>query len=161
LKTHYRQPIDWTVKALEESRVTLQEFYADCHSVKVGSTSPAVLSALSDDLNTPRLLADLHALRRSGDLPSLRASLELIGFSCVPKNIGLNLGSLVSSLGGITLDARGSTGGGHASRLLEERIAARAARDWAKSDLLRKEIEALGFNVFDNKDGTSRLEPKP
>jgi len=160
LKTHYRQPIDWTVKALEESRVTLQEFYADCHSVKVGSTSPAVLSALSDDLNTPRLLADLHALRRSGDLPSLRASLELIGFSCVPKNIGLNLGSLVSSLGEITIDARGSTGGGHASRLLEERMAARAARDWAKSDLLRKEIEALGFNVLDDKDGTSRLEPK-
>jgi cysteinyl-tRNA synthetase len=45
--------------------------------------------------------------------------------------------------------------------LLEERIAARAARDWAKSDLLRKEIEALGFNVLDGKDGTSRLEPKP
>ena len=30
LKTHYRQPIDWTLKALEESEKTLDDWYDDC-----------------------------------------------------------------------------------------------------------------------------------
>jgi cysteinyl-tRNA synthetase len=38
--------------------------------------------------------------------------------------------------------------------LLEERSAARAAKDWAKSDTLRDELLKHGWVVKDTKDGT-------
>ena len=39
------------------------------------------------------------------------------------------------------------------ARLLDERIAARAARDWAASDRLRDELAARGISVEDTRDG--------
>ena len=65
LRTHYRQPIDWTVKGLEETRKTLDvwhEILGDTSPQADGSVDGEVLSALCDDLNTPRALTRLHAL---------------------------------------------------------------------------------------------------
>src|SRR5215470_1348415 len=55
LKTHYRQPIDWTNSASEQASIALDTF---CHftkgaSLAEGKISSAALSALADDLNTP------------------------------------------------------------------------------------------------------------
>ena len=65
LRTHYRQPIDWTVKGLEESWKTLDDWYAlagrrraDERVRRLGARS-----AVLDDLNTPKALAELHGLR--------------------------------------------------------------------------------------------------
>ncbi len=44
--------------------------------------------------------------------------------------------------------------------LIEERSAARAASDWAKSDRIRDELAAMGIALKDNKDGTTSWEPK-
>jgi hypothetical protein len=44
--------------------------------------------------------------------------------------------------------------------LADERVAARAAKDWARSDALRDQIAALGFVVADGPDGY-RLSPRP
>ncbi len=52
LRTHYRQPIDWTVKALEEAEATLDRWYQVVDNLKpMNGVAPAVLDALSDDLN--------------------------------------------------------------------------------------------------------------
>ena len=39
--------------------------------------------------------------------------------------------------------------------LLEQRAAAKAAKDWAASDKIRDELAALGFEIKDTKDGTT------
>ena len=63
LRTHYRQPIDWTVKALEEAEKTLDRWYD-----AIGEADPAdeiadsVMDALDDDLNTPAAISELHRL---------------------------------------------------------------------------------------------------
>ena len=44
--------------------------------------------------------------------------------------------------------------------LIEQRAAARAARNWAESDRLRDQLAALGIAIKDNKDGTTTWEPK-
>jgi cysteinyl-tRNA synthetase len=68
LRTHYRQPIDWTVKALEEAEATLDRWYEAVGDAKPSlAVSDAVLGALNDDLNTPAALSDLHRLERSED----------------------------------------------------------------------------------------------
>jgi cysteinyl-tRNA synthetase len=69
LRTHYRQPIDWTVKALEEAEATLDRWYDAVGDVEPTSeVSDAVLDALNDDLNTPAALSKLHRLERLGQV---------------------------------------------------------------------------------------------
>src|SRR5712671_480067 len=65
LKTHYRSPIDWTLKGLEESAKTLDDWYGITADVEGEEPSDAVINALSDDLNTPQMIAALHGLRNS------------------------------------------------------------------------------------------------
>src|SRR6201990_2320062 len=60
LKTHYRSPIDWTLKSLEESAKTLDDWYEVAADAKGEVASGAILEALSDDLNTPQVVASLH-----------------------------------------------------------------------------------------------------
>ena len=61
LRTHYRQPIDWTLKGLEESYATLRHLMGEGTSA-APQFAPGVIEALSDDLNTPKAIAELHAL---------------------------------------------------------------------------------------------------
>ena len=90
-RTHYRQPIDWTNDGLAESAVTYGNFRRAVINADRTKARPSqsVLAALSDDLNTPAALAELHrlshlALGTSGtpaDAASeLVGSLLLLGF---------------------------------------------------------------------------------
>ena len=72
LRTHYRQPIDWTVKALEEAEATLDRWYEAVGDAEASlAVSDRVLDALNDDLNTPAALSELHRLERSEE-PAFR-----------------------------------------------------------------------------------------
>ena len=46
-------------------------------------------------------------------------------------------------------------------KIIADRTAARAAKNWAESDRLRDELADLGVAIKDNKDGTTSWEPKP
>jgi cysteinyl-tRNA synthetase len=82
MRTHYRQPIDWTFEGLDESHKILWEWYGLCENVPPADVPSSVIDPLADDLNTPAMIANMHALRRQNDLPQLRASLLLLGFTC-------------------------------------------------------------------------------
>ena len=65
LATHYRQPIDWTVSGLAEAERILSDWSAFAVEAGRGEVAPEVIDALADDLNTPKMLAELHALRKA------------------------------------------------------------------------------------------------
>jgi len=93
LRTHYRQPIDWTVKELERALEDLREW---CGLVATEAASsetidPGVLETLCDDLNTHSALVRVHELAKTGDRAALRASLGLLGFSCDPAKLAQNV----------------------------------------------------------------------
>src|SRR5437868_4763803 len=79
LKTHYRQPIDWTQQSLEEAARTLDGWKKLVSGVVPGEPSSALLNALADDLNTPLAIAELYRLWRAKDNSTLVASLNLLG----------------------------------------------------------------------------------
>src|SRR5262245_22764301 len=65
LRSHYRQPIVWTAKGLHESQGILDEWYhviGDTQIPADAGPDQEIISALSDDLNTPNVLTGLHAL---------------------------------------------------------------------------------------------------
>ncbi|HEY1780168.1 MAG TPA: cysteine--tRNA ligase [Roseiarcus sp.] len=84
LRTHYRQPIDWTVKELERADQKLSEWYRLIRGAasSAGSVDEGVLDALSDDLNTHDAIVRLQELARTGEPSALAASLRFLGFSC-------------------------------------------------------------------------------
>ncbi|MCO5092695.1 cysteine--tRNA ligase [Bosea sp. (in: a-proteobacteria)] len=133
LKTHYRQPIDWTVKALEEADKTLQDWAEAAQGTTASEPSAELLDALTDDLNTARVLAELHALRKAGDLPALLAGLDLIGVA-LPE---------VAAPAAIAPEVE---------RLIGARLAARRAKNFAESDRIRDELAAMGIALKDGKD---------
>ncbi|MGW9332663.1 cysteine--tRNA ligase [Bosea sp. NPDC055594] len=136
LRTHYRQPIDWTVKALEEAEKTLLDWAAAVGDSAAGEVSPAVLDALSDDLNTSQVLAELHALRKAGDFAGLKASLDLLGIA-------------LPAIAASTIDPalRAKVDG-----LIAARLDARRAKNFAESDRIRDELAAMGIALKDGKD---------
>ena len=136
LRTHYRQPIDFTVRGLEEAERSLGDFAKVCAGVEPSAPSQAFLAAMADDLNTPQALAELFALR-AGDPAALRASLDMLGISAAAWQIEA---AVLSP---------------EAEALMALRKAARAAKDWKESDRLRDELAALGVAVKDSRDGTT------
>ena len=139
LATHYRQPIDWTVAGLNEAERVLQDWSAFVDGAPEGDVPQAVIEALADDLNTPKLLAALHTLRKAGRVSELRGSLSFLGIDLLAKE-AVELSE--KEIGDI--EAR-----------IAERNAARARKDWKGADRIRDELLASGIQLKDNKDGTT------
>jgi cysteinyl-tRNA synthetase len=147
LRTHYRQPIDWTVKGLEESEKTLDRWYELAGRGEAAFLSDQVVDALADDLNTPKMLAELHVLDGQGAHDELGANLRMLGF-------------LLEGAEAWKARRQASLGVDPAQveALIAARKEARASKNWAESDRIRDELAALNVVVKDNKDGTTTWE---
>ncbi len=94
LRTHYRQPIDWTARSLEESFDTYFELLDVAEEYAPDKLDKEFIEALFDDLNTPQAIARLYELRTSaarGHIESgaaLRSSLMLIGLATNERETG-------------------------------------------------------------------------
>ncbi|MFK8252004.1 cysteine--tRNA ligase [Ancylobacter terrae] len=148
LKTHYRQPIDWTLKGLEESAKTLEQWFEAAALEALPRPAPGVLEALCDDLNTPKMVAEMHALRDHAGKKALAGTLAFLGLAPERFRVWQAERRPTLALPADEIEAR-----------IAERIEARRARDWATSDRIRDELLALGVALKDNKDGTTSWEP--
>jgi cysteinyl-tRNA synthetase len=145
LKTHYRQPLDWTLVGLNEAHKTLWEWYGDLESKEPASGVPGpVLEALMDDLNTPKAITELHKLHSAGHWGGLRAALGFLGFSAERANIG----RMASAGGTASISFHAEAVG----ERIAARNAARAAKDFKEADRIRDELAAMGITLKDAKD---------
>jgi cysteinyl-tRNA synthetase len=138
LRTHYRQPIDWTVKGLEESYNTLRSLtdWPEFLKGNDAAFASSVLEALCDDLNTPKAIAELHVLYNKGNFAQLGSTLRALGFSTRPESTRTVDTAKVEKLVAIRLDAR-------------------KAKNFAESDRIRDELAAMGVVLKDSRDGTT------
>jgi cysteinyl-tRNA synthetase len=147
LKTHYHSPMDWTLKGLEESARTLDDWYSIAADVKSDRPSEVVIEALSDDLNTPQMIAALHGLRHAAasgserDRNEFAASLGFLGFL---SESAVEWKERKQQASGV--DAK------QVERLISDRAAARARKDFKESDRIRDELAAIGVVLKDGKD---------
>jgi cysteinyl-tRNA synthetase len=157
LASHYRQPLAWTEETPLQAKSALDRLYGAllrAADVAVEPSEPAadVMAALEDDLNTPRAYAELFSLaQRLDSAPAaergrikgeLLAAGHLIGFLKADPE------AWFQGAADPALKAR-------IDRLVAERDAARAAKDWPTADRIRAELTALGVEVMDGADGAA------
>src|SRR5438034_850030 len=151
MKTHYRSPLDWTQRGVEESAKTLDDWYAVAADAEGGQPSPVMVEALYDDLNTAQAMAVLHGLRNAAasggerERGEFAASLRLLGFLSMSAAAWKGRKQQASGIDAEQVD-----------RLIVELAAARARQEFKESDRIRDELAAMGVAIKDGKDADGK-----
>ncbi|OBQ60073.1 cysteine--tRNA ligase [Mesorhizobium erdmanii] len=137
LMTHYREPIDFSVRKLEEAENTLRKWKraADLAPAAVGQVPVEVVEALSDDLATYaafQVLTQLAGDAADGNqaAAALKASLLFLGFDVASAEVDED----------------------KVAKAIANRLALIAAKNWAEADRIRDELLSQGIQLKDGKD---------
>ena len=167
LQAHYRSTVDFgneALQAAEKGLQRLQDAMKGLDRITPGKQTTIegvkelrkkCYDAMNDDLNTPIVIAhlfdgariintvlDKKATLSAEDLEELKSLFSLFMYEV--------LGMKEETANN---EAREEAYGKVVDMLLEQRMKAKANKDWATSDKIRDELAALGFEVKDTKDG--------
>ena len=136
LMTHYREPIDFSIKRLEEA----ERLLAKWPSAEAGDATPdqSVLDALADDLNTVAAVQALHALAGAANadasmLPSFAASAALLGVLPQKADVSDDLSAAIDAL-------------------VQMRLEMLKSKNFAEADKIRDDLLTKGIQLKDGKD---------
>ncbi len=155
LSAHYRQPLDWSDGLIEQSIRTLDRLYGtlrDLADVEATAQIPAAVeAALDDDLNTPQALAEVA--RIAGEARKAESAADKARLKADLLGAGLALGLLQQDPA--AWFARGACGDDDVriQALIDERIAAKKARDFARADAIRDQLAGEGILLEDTPQG--------
>lgn len=166
LGTHYRSPLDFSWEGIEDAGRGLTRLYNALRAARdIGAAPDAAVAepfwqqlrqALSDDFNTPRALATLfdaakECNRVAGSAPAAAVALaDFIG------RAGRDQLGLMHQDAEAFFQGQTTTGGiapEEIERLIAARRTARATKDFARADQIRKELEERGVLLEDKPGG--------
>ena len=136
LMTHYREPIDFSIKRLEEAERLIAKWPASDPSD--AAPCPVVVEALADDLNTVVAVQRVHALAQEANadrtlLPMFAASAALLGVLPKKAEVDDALAAAVDALVAMRLEMLKS-------------------KNFAEADKIRDELSSKGIQLKDGKD---------
>jgi len=156
LSAHYRQPLDWSEELLAQAKKTLDRMYGTLENLSEidlpagAEPSEAFIAALSDDVNTPKALAELSALCKAANTAT--SDVERAKLKGHLATSGALLGLLQND------PSAWLKGDGNDDQeidaLVEARKTARANKDFTESDRIRDDLTARGITLEDGADGT-------
>ena len=169
VNAHYRTGLNFAFSALDDARKSLARIDACVEAVKrlAGADAPAAkpdnapdfakkclddfTAAVNDDLNLPKAFAATFELVRhanaaigAGALTREAAAQVLAAFKRMDEVLGVIFFENAKKDVAIPDDVKA---------MLDQRAAARAAKNWAESDRLRDALAAQGWLVKDSKEG--------
>jgi cysteinyl-tRNA synthetase len=164
IAAHYRSIIDFSEESLAEAAVAFEriEGFVRRATELTGGAEPALscaefMEAMDDDLATPAALAAVQGVVAEGNkalavgdadaargaLASVRAMLDVLGLDPLAPNWSADAASASADQAlGVLVGA-----------LLEQRQAARAAKDFATADVVRDQLASAGIEIEDTPNG--------
>ena len=153
LMTHYREPIDFSVKRLEEAEAKLADWQRAARGAELADSDgpdASVVAELADDLNFHRASVALDVIARKANRNEgnarhcLAATLRFLGFG---------LDSLLTSEDGWEEPP-------HIASAISARLDALNNKDFAKADAIRKDLSDQGIALMDYKDESGQRATK-
>ena len=148
-QTHYRKPMEYSEESIQAARNGLNHLQNQVRQVTRNSAGrqgllsaefrSKFMEALNDDLNMPRAMAVVQEMLKSS-LEDVDKHATILDYDRV---LGLSLDKV----------DKPEELPSEIQHLVEERQAARTARDWALSDRLRDRIQELGYLIQDTREG--------
>ena len=145
LENRYRSQMDLSWQSISAAHETIKRWrnkVAGWGVVKNIDVDPAVLAYLENDLDTPRVITYLRALEKDADASDVQ---KANAFAYADQVLGLDL-TRAPEVRELPSDLK---------NLLNEREAARSAKNWALSDELRATLESAGLEISDSASGQS------
>ena len=145
MENRYRSQMDLSWAALDAANSTLRRWrrlmaqWGDSDTLKFDQE---ISDSLTTDLDTPRAMQRLRQLEKDSSIGALDKRAIFL-FADQVLGLELDRPEIEQSLPADLVT------------LLEERVQARADKDWARSDALRLQLEGAGLEIADGKDGQS------
>ncbi len=150
MSAHYKQPLDWNDKLLENCKNIIEKWYNLYLPIKNSSTIPdEILLPLYDDLNTPGYIANLHHLYdkalkgKDNEKELFIQACNFIGLLTETKDEWLNFKKKKSLISEEDI-----------LKKIALRDKARENKDYTKSDLIRNELLDKGVLIEDKNGKT-------
>jgi cysteinyl-tRNA synthetase len=168
LSSHYRSPLNYSEEQLQQAKSTLTGLYLALRGL--ASAHPAgspdgyaerFYEAMDDDFNTPGALAVLADLERDINKHKATDRQRAVELSAELRRLGSILGVLQKDpeeflrAGLPGAEDAATYRKEHIEQLIAERAGARACKDWAEADRIRKELADQGVILEDLPDGTT------
>ncbi len=166
LTSQYRSPLNYDTEHLDNARAALTRFYTALRGLPESLGGAAgqdfevrFHGAMEDDFNTPEALAVLFDLVREINRVKETDSQAAAALGGTLRNLGGILGILQDDpegylRGGAPSDSSGLSDESIAS-MIQARIDARSAKNWAEADRIRDELQAAGIILEDGAQGTT------
>jgi len=155
MSAHYKQPLDWNDKLLEDCKSTIEKWYNVYLPIKTPSKIPEdMLSPLYDDLNTPGYISNLHKLfdkaneGNDNDKKIFTSACNFIGILNQTKIEWSNFKKKKSMISEEDILVK-----------IELRNKARKSKDYNKADNIRNELLDKGV-LIEDKDGKTSWKIK-
>jgi cysteinyl-tRNA synthetase len=164
INSHYRSPLNYSDANLDEAKSALTTLYTALRGLEIDESLPLVdeyaarfFAAMDDDFNTPLAISVLFELANELNKARKESAANVAQLTATLKK-------LASLLGVLQRDAeqffKGDAGQGGLSSdeidaLVQQRIQAKADKNWAECDRIRDELKAQGIILEDGPQGTS------
>ena len=175
LRAQYRQPIEYAPDLLTEAETALDRLWSfrrragSVTAAPDGAVLDAFRTAMDDDFNTAGGLGVLFDAVREGnrlldsgeDAGPIAAAFDEITMVLAIDEPTASLADVAGAVAAIAerVGVSGGTAEDLVAALIRHRTEARAGRDFATADLVRRELAATGIVLEDGADGTTWHRP--
>jgi len=156
LRAHYRSPLNYSDKHLDDAKASLTRLYTALRGIEIADETidwrlpqaAKFKTAMDDDFNTPEAIAVLFELANDLNKDKSAATATLL------KQLAAIIGLLQRDPESFM---QGETGNGDLDieSLINARIAAKTAKNYAEADRIRKELAEAGIILEDTPQGTT------
>ena len=157
LSAHYRQPLNWTKEIINQNSKMLDRFYRslkELQNVEITSEklSDEIMKSFLDDLNTPKVLAELNTLSNKLSVANKEEKINI-------KNNLIAAGKILGILGEdpdvwLGYNQSANPEKEEIEGLINQRNEARRDKDFKLADEIRDKLKIKGIEIEDTKNGT-------